>query len=338
MTAHTIKVSPVNVLNSSPCVAQAALIDVSPEVLHAEVSRAVEASDSARLVSLLHHMAAQDLRFAGKSPFLDWEKITETVPNFLAVCHLDTFDSEEACAWGHFIGHWMATKQNPERHYWAMNFLHQYAEGLSGNLRCDQLNTSETEAHRQLVSTLCDHLDRSQRDHYLKPLNMAFIEEFKLSRGKNDAITRFIIDVNNQPLLNAFSSEVFSTIERGGIGTWLSLANVMCSEPVCPDLYTALSAASVSHGLPAEGFLFDALKVSFGRAYAGSSMESIIKEIQDFMLNNKDRIKPLANHLLTGEHLKTFKQRLNLDLNYFFKPEDLPASARRLVLEADLGM
>lgn len=338
MTAHRIKVSPVNALNEHPCVVQVDILDMPPQRLYAEVERALVDADSASLVSLLHHMAAKDLEFAAKSDFLNVEKLSETVPSFLATHYSEHFPPEEAMAWGHFIGYWMANKQNPDRHYWMMNFIHEYAVKLAGDLRLDQLSMSSAEGHRQLVSVLCTHLDDAKRVHHISPLSVAFIDEFQLTHYKNDSVIQFMISLENQPLLDSFMSEVFKLFEEGSVRSWVSLANLMCTEPVCPALLSSVSVASVSHGFPAEGFLFDALKRCLGRGVSSGNLLENMKVVQDFMVSNKDRILPLAGHILTADHLKTIKEKLNLDLQYFFKPEDLPPSARRLVLETDLGM
>lgn len=340
MATHSIPVLPVKLLHEKPCQPQFDLLGLTPEQLHEQVFSAIDEDDPERLVSLLHHMASQDLVCPGKSPYLDFETLSNKLPDFISVQHEHEFDSDNAQAWGSLIGHWMAQKPAPNSHFWMCNLIYQCAENIVLDVKADRLTESSLAGNSLFIETICSHLDAVQRDHHLRPLANPLAEGFR-NNSNHAALTALIVATHNEAFIEKTADSLIDNIFQGEISSWFGLVEVHLAEPKNPVFMAALNRACKARGIVSDMYLFDSLEAGLSKILAGVGSGATpyrTKLIQDFMRDNKDRIKPLAQHLHSTQNLRFFREMLNLDLDFFFSKDELPYSAKRSVLEDDLGM
>jgi hypothetical protein len=337
MAIHSVQVLPVKLLHEKPCQPQFDLLGLTPEQLHEQAFSAMEEGDPERLVSLLHHMASQDLTHAGKSAYLDFEALTSKLPDFISVQYENEFDSDNARAWGSLIGHWMAHKPVPNSHFWMGHLLYQCAENIVLDVKADRLTEGSMAGNSLFIETICSHLDAVQRDHHLGPLSNPLAEGFR-NNSNHAALTALIVLTHNESFIKKTANSLIKNIFQSELSSWIGLLEVHLAETQSPVFMAALNLACKARGIASDMYLFDLLETGLSKRLTGVGSGYRTKLIQDFMLDNKDRIKPLAQHLHSTQNLKFFRGVLNLDLDFFFDKNELPSSAKRLILEDDLGM
>jgi hypothetical protein len=337
MAIQSVKVLPVKLLHEQPCQPQLDLLGLTPEQLHEEAFSAMEDGDPERLVSLLHHMASQDLMCSGKSAYLDFEPLSRKLPDFISVQYEHEFDSDNAQAWGSLIGHWMAHKPVPNSHFWMCHMIYQCAENIVLDVKADRLTEGSMAGNSLFIETICSHLDAVQRDHHLGPLANPLAEGFR-NNSNHAALTALIVATHNEAFIEKTADSLIENIFQSELSSWIGLLEVHLAEVQSPVFMAALNRACKKRGIASDMYLFDLLEIGLREILTGVGSGYRTKLIQDFMLENKDRIKPLAQHLHSTQNLKFFREVLNLDLDFFFGKNELPSSAKRLVLEDDLGM
>ena len=339
MNASDLRVRSANELNAQPCSIQDELKNHAPELLHDEFLDAIESQDLDMALSLLHHMAGQDLQFKRRTPHLDLSKISELLPEILLDRYSVDFDPERAMAWGHFVGRWMAHKDFPDSHYWMGNLIHNYISDLASLIRNDQIDEKAIGSHCLLIRTLCDDIDRVGRKHHLKPIAISLLQE--LHNGALQAslrITPLLTEIGNSAVLNEFANQLLESVENGYSSDWVVLASIVCLKPEQPIVIRAIAVAAEQRKMSADAFVFDSLIKYFDKSPNSILSRKMVEGVHQFMLNHKDKVKPLAQHIREERHLTLFRKQLNLDVNFFYSTEELPASARRFALEGDLGL
>ncbi len=339
MNASDMRVRSANELNTQPCSIQEELKNLDPQLLHDEFVEAIESQDLDMALSLLHHMAGQDLQFKRRTPHLDLSKISDLLPEILLHHYSADFDSEAATAWGHFVGHWMAHKDLPDSHYWMSNLIHGYISELASHIRNDQVDAKAIESHCLLIQTICNDIDRVSRKHHLKPIAISLLQEMHNGAlHTSERLTPLLTKIGNSALLDEFANQLLDSVENGHSSDWVLLAAIVCSKPEQSVVTRAIAVAAEQRKLSADAFVFDVLIKYFDRTPSSIHSRKMVEGIHEFMLSHKDKVKALAQHIREEKHLTLFRKQLNLDVNFFYSTEDIPVSARRFVLEGDLGL